>query len=185
MNGSKTDQQSIVRQESFWDFSLRTYRMPGVADACLALQDEYAVDINMLLYCCWAGAHSGALCAEDFQRAFEFSRVWAEHVVCPTRAVRHWMKHTGCGYQPLDSGECMALREQVKAVELGAEKLQQLALESMTLLAAQEVTSPAAPVVANLQRYFRTLGIPLTGPVMEEILVIVRACCAGAQTALG
>ena len=35
--------------EGFWDFSVRTYRTPGVPDACLSLQNDYAADVNMLL----------------------------------------------------------------------------------------------------------------------------------------
>ena len=34
---------------SFWDFSVGTYRRPGVADACLSLQDRYGLDVNVLL----------------------------------------------------------------------------------------------------------------------------------------
>lgn len=167
------------RPGPFWDFSLRTYRMPGVANACLALQDEYSADINLLLYCCWVGARSGALCEEEFQRAFEFSRIWAEHVVRPMREVRRWMKRTGCDHLPVDSGECMALREQIKVVELGAEKLQQFALESLPLPATQGSASPAASVVVNLQRYFQSKGIPLTEAIIEKILVIVCAAWTG------
>ena len=39
----------------FWDFSLEIYAKPGVAQACLALQDECGADVNLLLFCCWAG----------------------------------------------------------------------------------------------------------------------------------
>ncbi len=46
--------------ESLWDFSVRTYRGEWVSAACLALQDERGVDVNMLLYCCWHGATRGA-----------------------------------------------------------------------------------------------------------------------------
>ena len=42
----------------FWDFSLEVYAKEGVADACLRLQDDLGIDVNMLLFCCWAG-HSG------------------------------------------------------------------------------------------------------------------------------
>ena len=35
---------------SFWDFSLAFYAMPGVADACLQLQDGCGADVNVLLF---------------------------------------------------------------------------------------------------------------------------------------
>ena len=34
-------------------FSLRFYRQPEVADACIALQEEAGVDVNLLLFLLW------------------------------------------------------------------------------------------------------------------------------------
>jgi len=44
---------SLGSGNPFWDFSLAVYRRPGVAAACLRLQDEAGVDVNLLLYFCW------------------------------------------------------------------------------------------------------------------------------------
>ena len=38
-----------------WEFSLEFYAQPGVASACLALQDRCGVDVNVLLLMCWCG----------------------------------------------------------------------------------------------------------------------------------
>src|ERR1700680_2972326 len=43
----------------FWRFSLRFYRQPGVADACIALQDARGVDVNILLFFLWLGSPGG------------------------------------------------------------------------------------------------------------------------------
>ena len=37
----------------FWQFSLAFYRQPGVADACIRLQEEAGVDVNLLLFLLW------------------------------------------------------------------------------------------------------------------------------------
>jgi len=37
----------------FWRFSLRFYRQREVADACIALQEEAGVDVNLLLFLLW------------------------------------------------------------------------------------------------------------------------------------
>ena len=37
----------------FWQFSLRFYRMPQVADACIELQERAGVDVNLLLFLLW------------------------------------------------------------------------------------------------------------------------------------
>ena len=37
----------------FWRFSLRFYRLPEVADACITLQEQAGVDVNLLLFLLW------------------------------------------------------------------------------------------------------------------------------------
>lgn len=36
-----------------WTFSLEHYAKPGVKQACLRLQDEYGLDVNVALACLW------------------------------------------------------------------------------------------------------------------------------------
>ncbi|WP_243453991.1 TIGR02444 family protein [Oceanisphaera pacifica] len=39
----------IPSAEQFWQFSAQHYARPGVAQACLQLQDEYGANVNLLL----------------------------------------------------------------------------------------------------------------------------------------
>jgi uncharacterized protein (TIGR02444 family) len=167
----------VTATETFWEFSLRTYSQAGVADACLTLQDEYAADVNLLLYCCWAGWRSAALDQPAFELAVDFSRDWAEHVVRPLRKLRRWMKSSGCHIDLLDFDDCMKFREKIKATELGAEKLQQAALESLPLLPLADAQTTAGPqaVAANLRRYCDATGIPWSDEVRSNLGVILRA----------
>ena len=41
------------RGSPFWQFSLRFYRLPGVAEACIELQEQAGVDVNLLLFLLW------------------------------------------------------------------------------------------------------------------------------------
>ena len=41
--------------EEFWRFALGFYARPGVAPACLELQDRHGKDVLIALYCCWVG----------------------------------------------------------------------------------------------------------------------------------
>ena len=45
-----------LTSELFWQHSLQHYAKPGVADACLALQDTYQVNVNLLLFYHWCFA---------------------------------------------------------------------------------------------------------------------------------
>ncbi len=159
------------QQETFWDFSLRTYCSTGVPGACIALQDELGADINLVLYCCWAGGLAAALDDVAFEQAFAFSRAWSSQVVQPLRAARRWMKMTGCALNPVESSACMALRERVKADELEAEKLQQSALASLPLSTAPSEGLTA--VAANLIRYFTAIDAEISAETIERVLIIV------------
>lgn len=166
------------QSESFWDFSVRTYRTEGVPDACLSLQNDYGADVNMLLYCCWVGANSGQFGTELFAQAKTFSTTWAEHVVVPLRRARTWMKQMGCTAEQIPTDDCMRLRDKIKSAEFAAEKLQQDVLES--LLSSDErsdgdanKTSP--DVMSNLHQYAEFAEIEVCDDVRQKFKIIIDA----------
>ncbi len=147
--------------EDFWRFSLRVYGQADVAEACLALQNDYGLDVNLLLYCCWLGTHGTQLDDAAFARAMAFAGPWSEHVVRPLRHARTWMKHDSDAPEKLPPDVYAELRESIKAIELEAERLEQLALETMTdpprRAAAVGVAASTASV--NLQRYIEATDL--------------------------
>ena len=105
-----------------WTFALAIYAKPGVAEACLALQDEAGVDVMMLLTTTFAAVKQRLLLAPDEIRALnEACRLWREQIVWPLRAIRSGLK---TGPQPAPSEATEQFRSQVKALELAAEKLE-------------------------------------------------------------
>ena len=77
----------------FWDFSLALYAKPGVAPACLVLQDEQGRDVNLALYCAWVGwSGRGRLGASDIDAAEHGLARWRQRVVEPLRAARRSIK---------------------------------------------------------------------------------------------
>lgn len=166
--------------ETFWDFSVRTYRTDGVPDACLSMQNDYGADVNMLLYCCWIGVHSGLLEAELFASASQFSSHWAEHVVAPLRSARTWMKHTGCTTADVPTDACMTLRDEIKSVEFASEKLQQEVLESLAennQKRGADYDQVLQEVTTNLELYANFAGIDISNDVMQKFSTIVSAAC--------
>ncbi len=162
----------------FWDFSLRAYRQPGVADACLALQTQHGLDVNLLLYCCWIGASRGPLPESDLTAALEFSATWSANVVRPLREVRTWMKTTGCQSKRLPRSDCMEVRAAVKATELTAERLQQIGLEAVSeptpvrLLTAGEQLEAT---VGNLTRYLMRMNLDRARISSGDLATVVTA----------
>jgi uncharacterized protein (TIGR02444 family) len=105
---------------AFWDFSLRVYQAPGVEPACLEVQDAHGLDVNLVLFCCWAGSLGIALADQEMDDIVRRTRKWQGKVVQPLRAIRRDMKPM---VQGDDHGQ--SLRNVVKKAELSAEKLQQ------------------------------------------------------------
>ncbi|MFT5133339.1 MAG: hypothetical protein ACI9SC_001810 [Gammaproteobacteria bacterium] len=164
--------------ETFWDYSVRTYRKDNVPEACLSLQDERGVDVNMLLYCCWFGLTRGSQQLESFQEVFDFSENWALSVVRPLRHVRTWMKLEGCPDPRIPGESCLELRNKVKGLELTAEKIQQDVLESLTLsIPESTLTLPnqLEAMVNNIFQYFSSVNIVSDNFVMERLTTIIKA----------
>ena len=163
---------------SFWDFSVNTYRQPGVADACLSLQDRFGCDVNVLLYCCWFARTRGVLDESTFSAALSFSQPWADEVVRPLRAARTWMKTTGRLLTEVPTHDCMALRDKIKAAELAAEHLQQNALEELTsapLTRILDLETQLTNTASNLRRYLEHCNVRLDAPSLRELAQIVTA----------
>ncbi|HIC71302.1 MAG TPA: TIGR02444 family protein, partial [Alphaproteobacteria bacterium] len=59
------DKKSSWPQESLWDYSLAYYARDNVPQFLLALQDQYDLDVNLILLAIWAGAESGLLLKEE------------------------------------------------------------------------------------------------------------------------
>jgi uncharacterized protein (TIGR02444 family) len=109
-------------QTGLWDFALRYYRAAGVAAACLDLQDRHGADVPLLIFGAWVGARRGvALTQADVQAAARAVADWHAQIVRPLRAVRRVMKS---GPPPAPDAATEALRETIKAVEIGAEKIE-------------------------------------------------------------
>jgi uncharacterized protein (TIGR02444 family) len=144
----------------FWRFSLHFYRRDGVSDACIALQDECGVDVNLLLFLLWLAAGRRQLSVADVERLDEAIRGWRDLTIIPIRDARRKLK----GIPTLvESLKQEAFRTKIKAVELEAERLQQEALFGLTRTGPLGgEAAPAAAARANIAAYERALdaGFP-------------------------
>jgi uncharacterized protein (TIGR02444 family) len=106
-----------------WSFSLGTYARPGVETACLKLQSTGA-NVCLLLCGLWLGQR-GVVCNEQrLQSLRKLAEPWDSDVVQPLRALRMQWKSAATS-----DIELHALREQVKTLELEAERHLLLRLE--------------------------------------------------------
>ncbi|MBY8931461.1 TIGR02444 family protein [Pseudomonas sp. Wu6] len=109
-----------------WSFALSTYARPGVEAACLRLQEQGA-DVCLLLCGAWLEQRGVARLPERVVALQQLARPWRMHVVEPLRAVR--VQWRAMAQQDAHLAE---LREQVKALELEAERALLMRLEALT-----------------------------------------------------
>ncbi len=158
---------------SLWDFSIAVYARPGVAPACLALQDRRGVDVNVLLLCCWAGASGRLLSKLDLAAALVAVREWRDEVVQPLRALRRRLK-AGVAGIPTDQAE--AMRRRVADLELEAERIAQMRLAASPPRFALQVPAGPAPAFANLECYFDLLGLAAAPADGTDLEALVGGC---------
>ncbi len=109
---------------SLWDWTLAAYAQAGVPDATLVLQDAHGQNTAYLLWAVWAEGPD----AEALRQGAAAARAWDEAVLKPIRAVRRTLKPA---FPPVDDGAREGLREDVKAVELRAERVLMETLETL------------------------------------------------------
>lgn len=131
-----------------WDWSVRAWAADGVAETCLHLQDAAGQNPPLLLWAAWAARTGRTTDDETLEAACDIARAWQEAAIVPLRALRRGLKRRN---PDLEDDDREAVRAQVKAVELDAERRLLAALEAL------------CPVPAGAPR-----------PVLEALVAVAR-----------
>jgi uncharacterized protein (TIGR02444 family) len=143
-------------ESELWTFSLTVYSDPAVQKECLDLQDEFGIDVNLLLFCAFVGAVSGAVLSDEaMKEAADVVGAWHRDVVGRLRQARRALKPFATETSAIAS-PARSLRTAVKALELDAERIEQAMLEqwSAARIDAWPRARPAGAVVDNIQMLF-------------------------------
>ncbi|MCW3149513.1 TIGR02444 family protein [Stutzerimonas stutzeri] len=109
-----------------WTFALACYARPGVESACLELQ-EHGADVCLLLCAAWLEARHIDATPERLQQLSEIAMPWQQQTLLPLRRLRQdWRARAK------QDAELSQLREQLKALELQAERIVLGRLERVT-----------------------------------------------------
>ena len=138
-------------REDFWEWSARAYARPGVKAQLLDLQDAQALNVNILLWCCWTGTRRGAPSELVIRKAIDLTSAWSRDVTGALRAARRALKSPP-RQAPAEGVE--ALRAKVKSAELDAEKLEQGMLQAL----AEDASPRARDAPAALGEARRALA---------------------------
>ena len=143
---------------AFWSWSLERYEREGAAALLLRLQDDFNLNVNILMWCCWYAEHHGVAPAGIMNEAVRSEEKFNTKVTARLRAARRWLKKAGNGAEK----DCEELRALIKEAELRAEKIEQARLEALAP-AQKEPSQPPRPLdaaKANLAAYGRLVAAP-------------------------
>ena len=159
---------------TFWSFTLGLYGKPGVAPALIGLQDRLGLDVNMLLYCCWAGADGRLLSRDDLRAVEAVAEPWQSEVVRPLRALRRRLKG---GFGAMPAERVQTYRKRVNELEIEGEHIAQNAMAQPPRGEHAAGASAAAAVAANLTAYLKLRHAPVDAPERDDLTTILCACC--------
>ena len=171
------------RPPDFWTFSLAVYAEASVQMECLALQDGYGIDVNILLFCAYLGAVHGAVVAgAELLQAVDHVASWQRDVVTKLRGARRALKPFATHPSPI-AAPATPLREQVKASELESERIEQMMLEtwSATRLDLWPRVAPDTAVAANVAALLALLGEQDRRPAPPRHLIAAALAAARAS----
>jgi uncharacterized protein (TIGR02444 family) len=108
-------------EQLFWNWSTAAYARAGVEAACLEAQDVHGLEVNTLLWAIWRAETGRAVDGRSLAAALAGARRLLDDVTGPLRALRRGLKDH-------PDPDVLALREGVKALEIGSEQLIQARL---------------------------------------------------------
>jgi uncharacterized protein (TIGR02444 family) len=169
---NQTSNETKTSGSPFWRFSLQFYRRLGVAEACITLQEESGVDVNLLLFLLWHATQKRRLAAAEIGALEQKIAAWREQTVVPLRAIRRALKAPPA---LVEAGTAEAFRTRIKAVELEAERLQQEAMYDLvrTGLLGAEAPSVAQAAQANVTAYEGICRAPFGESAVAIVLAAV------------
>ena len=154
--------------EEFWQWALKRWSQPGLADALLPLQDQHGCVVLQLLLLAWLDTQNLKLSQSGFDGLEREAASWNAEVVLPLRAVR-------VGWR--DRPDMAAPRKRLQQLELAAERaLAELYFECLLQLPATELpVSQMAKSCSNLELAVQIATPPLSDCQRRNLLELLSS----------
>lgn len=136
----------------FWSYSLTQYSQAGCEAFCLSAQNQFGLDVNMLLFSVWLGTQGKALDMDALDQT-PIQKMRRE-VIAPIRTLRRSFKqNTNLSDQERDE-----LYQRLKQLELQAEQQQQWLLFQYSETLAIKYTATQSLSAKNIKAYLEQVG---------------------------
>ncbi|BCA96636.1 hypothetical protein TUM19329_29970 [Legionella antarctica] len=134
-----------------WDYSLKIYTNKDVKLLCITLQDDYDINVNIVLWCCWYASELGPFSHQFLNQVLAYNAPWHNHVTRQLRQARQWLR-TNLNNELIES-----FRQDIIQLEITSEAFQQNQLYELSIKQNKAVQNSKNAARANLQNYFNTL----------------------------
>ncbi|WP_372737490.1 TIGR02444 family protein [Neptunomonas sp.] len=132
-------------QNPLWAFALKFYSYSEVEECCLALQNEYGMSINRLLYAAWLATQHKLLDTAALQQSS--AQHWQHEMTHPLRALRYRVRNIRADEPVLD-----AFYVTMRKAELEAERIELAYLYALAQSWPEEVGSIELLMKENVKR---------------------------------
>lgn len=137
---------------SLWPFACRIYRHAGVERICLHLQDQWGMNVNILLFLLWISRKNHLISVAQLRAHLRFIESWHAQQLLPLRRLRTQIPHLKQHLLPL---ELIAEEIELKLLEYSAQTADYPA-ESL-----HRQSSSIDIFQKNLKVYLEALNTPL------------------------
>jgi uncharacterized protein (TIGR02444 family) len=148
---------------SLWDFACALYRRPKVAPLCLCLQDDYSLNVNLVLWCVWLATQGLQLTEARLQQAQQLIAEWDSRYTQQLRRLRRQLKIEAPVFDLLEA----ELYTQIKCAELLTEQKTLALLESLARTWLIAGAASLACTDKNLNVYLAPAQLPVA--VWQEV----------------
>jgi len=155
-------------ERGLWDWAVAAYAKPGAQAACLNLQDGHDQNVPYLLWAAWAAQTGRRLDTETLEAGVDTARAWEGAAIRPLRAIRTTLKKP---IPDLDDAAREAVREQIKAAELQAERRLLEGLEAL----APEPEGSARPLLQALAEAARAFAPAVPRAALDTLATTLSA----------
>ena len=113
-------------ESAFWDFSIDFYQRPNVEKSCLTLQDEFSLNVNLILFCYWLAIEKKQVLSDDnWAELLHASLLW-EEIIKSLRESRRMITHSTI---PWPNDFKQKTKKSVSKIEMNSEHMQQVSIE--------------------------------------------------------
>ncbi len=166
----------MLEGNNFQVYSIALYGRENVEESCLRLQDEYGLDVNVVLFCYWFGAHHGVVGKGLWKRIDEISRTCQSLAIQPLRGFRRDLRSSSQFADSLSNEQRENAYKRLKTTEIRAELVQQRFMqEACADFETGAIAEPAEAARRNAEALLQRRGITPNKEIRELLAVISLA----------